>query len=190
MSLNPKIKVSDVMTRNPISASPSTSLLECAKLMVKKKTGSLLVVDNNRLVGFVTNDDILWALVRKSKKDLSEIKAIDIAVKKIATIKPESPLSEALVKMKKFKFRRLPVIQNSKLVGIITMRDIFSFSPEIYPELNEIEMLHEEEEKLKRIKGAKKRSHMDNGICEECGNVDVLYKVDGRLICDSCREGM
>ncbi|PIN90075.1 hypothetical protein COU57_04580 [Candidatus Pacearchaeota archaeon CG10_big_fil_rev_8_21_14_0_10_32_14] len=190
MTLNQKIKVSDVMTRSPIIATPVTSLLDCAKLMVKKKTGSLLVVDNNRLVGFVTNDDILWALVRKSKKDLSSIKAIDIAVKKIATIKPEAPLSEALTKMKKFKFRRLPVIQNGKLVGIITMRDILSFTPEIYPELNEIEMLREEEEKLKRFREAKTRKTKYEGICEECGNGDILFEVDGRMICESCRSGM
>ncbi len=190
MPLNSKIKVSDVMTRNPIVATTSTSLLDCAKLLVKKKTGSLLIVDKKRLVGFITSDDILWALVRKSKKDLSTIKAIDIAIKKIATIKPETSLNEALKKMKEYKFRRLPVIKDGELVGIITMRDILSFTPDLYQEINEIELLREEEEKLKRYKEAKNRSYMDNGICEECGNTDVLFKVDGRLICESCRASM
>ena len=67
------VLVSDVMTRNPVTIKPSASLFDCAKLMVKKKTGSLLIVDNKRLVGFISNDDILWALVKKSKKDLSKI---------------------------------------------------------------------------------------------------------------------
>ena len=185
-----KIIVADIMTRNPVTIAPSASLLDCAKLMVKKKTGSLLIVDNKRLVGFISNDDILWALIKKSKEDLSSIKAKDIAIKKIATVKPNSPIKEALQKMKKLKFRRLPVIHEKELVGIVTIRDILSFHPEIYPELSGIEMLKEEQEKLKRIQKAKNREFMHEGICEDCGGQDILYRVDGRLICESCRASM
>jgi len=185
-----KIVVSDIMTRNPISINPSANLLDCAKLMVKKKVGSLLIVDNKRLVGFIAQDDILWALVKKSKRDLTSIKVIDIAIKKIATVKPNSPIKEALQKMKKLKFRRLPVIHDKELVGIVTIRDILNFNPEIYPELSEIEQLKEEQEKLKRVKKAKNRAYMNDGICEDCGNRDILFRVDGRLICESCRDSM
>lgn len=185
-----KIIVADIMTRNPVTITPSASLLDCAKLMVKKKTGSLLIVDNKRLVGFISNDDILWALIKKSKEDLSLIKAKDIATKKIATVRPNSFIKEALQKMKKLKFRRLPVIHEKELVGIVTIRDILNFHPEIYPELNEIEILKEEQEKLKRIKKAKNREFMHEGICEDCGGTDILYRVDGRLICESCKNSM
>lgn len=184
------ILVADVMTRDPITVKPTTNLLECAKKMVRKRTGSLLLVDKKKLVGIISEKDILWALVKKHKNDLSKIKAIDISSKKIATIKPTATIKETLEKMKKLKFRKLPVLQDGKLVGVITIRDILTFHPEFYPELEEFAQIREETKKLKRVKKAKERSAIVSGICEECGNQDMLFRIDGRMICDSCRSSM
>ncbi|GAJ23499.1 unnamed protein product, partial [marine sediment metagenome] len=131
------ILVTNVMTRDPIVIKPETNLLECAKKMVRKKVGSLLLTNQKRLVGFISEKDILWALIKKSKEDLSKIKAIDISPKKIATIKPTATIQEAIEKMKKVKFERLPVIHDKKLVGMVTAKDILNFHPELYPELEE-----------------------------------------------------
>ena len=72
------VLVSDIMTREPIIIKPTTNLLECARKMVRKRVGSLLLVDKKKLVGFISQKDILWALIKKSKEDLSNIKAITI----------------------------------------------------------------------------------------------------------------
>lgn len=184
------ILVSDIMTRYPVVIKPDTSLLECAKEMVKKRVGSLLLVDKKRLVGFIDESDILWALIKKSKEDLSRIKAIDISPRKIATIKPTATLKETLSKMKKLKFERFPVIHEGELVGMITTKDIFNFQPELYPEFEELAEIREQSEKLKRIKKARDRDFMHEGICEECGNQDVLSRTNGMLICDSCKSSM
>lgn len=178
------VLVADLMTREPRSVSPETNLLQCANIMVKKRAGSLLLVTGKRLVGIISRKDILWALVKKSKEDLSQIRAIDISPRKIATIKPTKSIAEALRKMKKLKFERLPVIQNKELVGIITLRDILNFHPEIYPELKEYEQIEEVSQKLKRYK---KRKVIDS-ICEECGNRDMLVEFNGMFICESCRD--
>jgi len=180
------IAVSEIMTRDPIIVKPDINLLECAKKMVRKRVGSLLLVSNKKLVGFISEKDILWALIKKSREDLPKIKAIDISPKKIATIKPTAKIDEAISKMKKVKFKKLPVIQEGELVGIITIKDILNFSPEIYPELEEFAQIREEAEKIKRMKKMKKSIH--EGICEECGNHDILTKIDGVLMCDSCRS--
>ncbi len=63
------ILVADIMTREPVSVKPDTNLLECARKIINKKVGSLLIIDGKRLAGFVSQSDILWALVKKSKKD-------------------------------------------------------------------------------------------------------------------------
>ena len=76
------VLVADIMTREPITTKPDINLLDSAKKMVKKKVGSLLIVDKKNLLGFISQKDILWALVKKSKEDLSKIKAIDISPKK------------------------------------------------------------------------------------------------------------
>jgi CBS domain-containing protein len=184
------ILVADVMTRDPITIKPETSLLECAKKMVRKRLGSLLLVDKKKLVGFISNKDILWALIKKPKEDLSKIKAINISPKKIATIKSFSTIDDAVKKMKKVKFYRLPVIKDGELVGMITMKDILNFHPELYQELGELEQIREEAKKLKRIKKAKNRTIMPEGICGECGNQAPLYKVDETLICESCMNSV
>lgn len=182
-----KILVSEVMNRNAVFIEPSASLLDCAKRMVQKRVGSLLIVQNKKLVGFISNDDILWALVKKSKYDLSKIRVIDIATKKIATAKPTDTLDEAIKKMKQLRFRRLPVIQNKELVGIVTIRDILNFNPDVYEEIKEIESLKAEQERLNQMNPSETKFKSE-GICEECGNYDRLYKVNGMLICDSCRS--
>lgn len=182
------ILVADLMTRDPITIKPDSSLLECAKKMVRKRVGSLLIVKDKKLVGFVSQRDILWALIKKSKDDLSNIKAIEISAKKIATIKPSSTIKEAIKKIKKVKFERLPVIHEGELVGIITIKDILNFNPEFYPELEEFAKIREETKKLKRIKKAEKRDVISDGICEECGARGPLYRQHGMLVCESCRD--
>jgi len=57
----------DVMTREPITISPDASLLECAKKMVGKKIGSLVLIEKKELKGFISQEDILWALVKNQK---------------------------------------------------------------------------------------------------------------------------
>jgi len=195
-----QIMVSDIMTRNLITIKPNTNLLNCARKMIKKRVGSLLIVDkknNNRLVGFLSSDDILWALVKKSKKDLSTIRAIDISPRKLATIKPTASIEDIIKKMKRIKFEKLPVIKDGEVVGMITIRDILTFHPEIYPEMEEFSEIREEVEKLKRLETKTLREPkihetnvMREGICEGCGNYDILYRVDSQLICGPCKNTM
>jgi signal-transduction protein with cAMP-binding, CBS, and nucleotidyltransferase domain len=172
------------MTREPITISYNASLLECAKKMVGKRVGSLILVEGKELKGFISQSDILWAIIKKSKEDLENIKAKDISPRKIATIKSELTIKEAIQRMKKLKFNRLPVIKGKELVGMLTIKDILSFNPEFYPEMEELQKIREESEKLKRL-GLKEK--FKEGVCEECGNHGLIYKIDGNWICDSCK---
>ena len=179
--------VADVMTRKPITTSPDANLLKCAQLMIKKKTGTLLLAQKSRLVGIISRRDILWALVKKSKNELSEIKAIDISPRKIATIKPNRSLEHAKKKMKKVKLRRLPVIHKGELVGMITMKDIMQFNPDIFPEMQECMQIKDWEDKVKRIKRAQNRA-ITEGVCNECGHQGLLVEVNGEMVCEDCAD--
>ena len=184
-----RILVSDIMTRNPYIVAPDASLLECAKKMVKKRVNSLSIVDKKKLVGFVSQKDILWALIKKPTADFSNIMALDLSPKKIVTTRPNATLNEVISKMNKSKFDRLPVVNNGELVGIITVRDILSFHPEQYPELEEFANIREEQEKLKRVAGTKD-SDFSEGVCEQCGGRDVLSKFNGMMVCESCKNSL
>ena len=92
--------------------------------------------------------------------------------------------------MKKTKFETLPVVLNKELVGFLTARDILNFKPEIYPELEEFAKIEEEKQKLIRIKKAHERKSLYEGICEECGEVSHLFKINSILMCEECRNAM
>jgi len=183
------IKVGDVMTRDFISVLPGVSVLDCARKMVKHHTGSLVIKENDILKGIITRKDIIWALIKKSKRDLSKIKAIEISPRKIATIRPDIDLMDALQKMRKTKFKRLPVVVKNRVIGLLTMKDIVKIEPDLF----DIAVAHstmeirEEGEKIKRVASS---GEFKMGICEECGNEDMLYKIDGQLICESCSDKM
>ena len=181
------IKVGDIMTRNFVAVKPDTNLIDCAREMMKKRVGSLVLKDGQKLVGLITEKDIIWAMTKKGARELNKVKARDVASRKIATIKPSADLYEALQRMKKLKFRRLPVVVNGNVIGMLTLKDILRIEPSLFSDINKIEEIREESEKLKRMKGER---WIKDGICEECGNFDILYKIDNRLMCVACKDEM
>ena len=182
-----KVTIADIMIRDLVKIKPETNLIECARKMVRKRVSSLVMVEKNKLVGFLSQKDILWALIKKSKKDLSQIKAIDISPKKIITLKPDLTIEQAMKKIKNSRFYRYPVIENDEILGIISIREILDFKPELYPEFEELEKIKRDEEKLKKIEEEKMQRLGREGICEECGNQDILVKHNGMMMCESCR---
>lgn len=187
--MEPYIRVGDVMTREFVHAKPDASLLDCAKLMIKKRVGSVLLKDKENIHGIVTEKDIIWTITKKQGKDLDKVPAKDIATRKLRTIKPESTLEEALNKMLKSKVRRLPVMSNKNIIGFITLKDILRFKPSLFNALEEFHAIKEESEKIQRSNSAIKGNYLE-APCEECGNFDILSKIDGRMICESCRDEM
>ena len=182
------IKVGDVMTRNFVHVKPDTDLKTCAKTMIKKKVGSLIIKNkDDALLGIITEKDIIWALVKKSQKDLEKIYVQDLMKRRVVTIKPSADITEALAKIKKFKVRRLPVLEHNKVIGMITLKDILKLDPSLYEMISEIEKIREESKKLK----SKKRLTQDmpktkEGACPECGAQGILYKTDDGYLCESC----
>ncbi len=181
------VKAGDIMTRNFISVPPDTSILDCAKKMVKKRVGSLILEDNSQQKRIITEGDIIWAMTKKSKKELSTIKASEIAPKKLVTIKPSADLYQALQTMKKTKYRWLPVTVNKNIIGFLTLKDILRIEPSLFEFASEIMQIKEESEKLKRRNAGE---NFYEGTCEECGSFSLLYKVDNRMMCEDCRDAM
>jgi CBS domain-containing protein len=182
------IKVGDIMTRNFVSAEPNIPVLDAVDKMVKNRVGNILIQENKLLKGILTEKDIMWAL--NKKKDLSNVIAWDICTRKITTIRPSADISEALVIMRKAKFRRLPVTINKKVIGILTMKDILKIQPELFEIAKEGYRIRDYEEKIKRLRKIESGEEIKEGLCENCGKFDILYNLDERLICPHCREKM
>ncbi|MEM2956437.1 MAG: CBS domain-containing protein [Candidatus Pacearchaeota archaeon] len=187
------IKVGDVMTRNFISVTPDTSISECSKIMISNKVGSLIVKTDQKLEGILTEGDIIRAIAKS--KNLSKIKAKDIMTRHVITISPSEDMYEALKKMKGKKIRWLPVIVKSRVIGMLTVKDILKIEPSLFEIVREFTPIKEEEEKYKAIKLRKRRESLargdiwaKEGECEECGAFGLLYNVDGRLLCEECKD--
>jgi len=177
------IKVGDLMTRNFIHVPPETNLRECAKTMIKKRVGSLIIKEDDKLKGILTEKDIIWAIVKKSKSGLKDIKAKDLMKRKVVTIKPGADITDAITKFRKKKVRRLPVVENGKLIGFLTTKDILRIDPGLFQMIAQTIKIREETEKLRRkdIEGERKQ-----GICEECGDYEILYNDNAQWLCDKC----
>ena len=142
-----KIAVGDVMTRSFVSMKPDTNLHKCAKEMVRRGVNSLLITEKKKLTGILTSKDILWAITKKPGLNLKDIKASDIAIRKLAVIKPSADINQAFRKMRALNFRRLPVLARGEIIGVITLKDILRVEPSIYDEIGEMVQIREEERK-------------------------------------------
>lgn len=117
-------KVRDVMTERPRAVRPQTPLNEVAQLMEADDVGSVPVVDGERLVGMVTDRDIVVRAIAKGK-DPSNIPAANVASDELVTIDPESNLDDALKLMAHHQVRRLPVVvDDERLVGVVSQADV------------------------------------------------------------------
>ncbi len=183
VNMNTGVKVGDLMTRNFIHVSPDTDLKKCAQTMVKKRVGSLIIQDNGKLKGLLTEKDIIWAIVKKSKAELKNIKVKDLMKRKVVTIRPNADITDAMEKFKKKKVKRLPVVENGKLIGFLTIKDVLKIDPGLFEMITETFKIKEETEKLNRsnINAPRKQ-----GICEECGEFELLYHDEAQWLCGTC----
>lgn len=116
--------IRDAMTSNPRGVETSTQVAEAAKLMKSENVGSLPVTEGDRLVGMVTDRDIVVRVVAEGK-DVQSATVGEIASKDLVTVDPQQGLDEALRLMAQHQVRRLPVVEeDGRLVGILAQADI------------------------------------------------------------------
>lgn len=129
------MEVKDLMKTNVLTIQPDMTVTEAGKLMSEKRVGSLVVVNNKgKIVGILTERDILTDIVAKGE-ELRDILVKNIMSKHVITIKPEKTIEEASKLMVKKKIKKLPVVENGKIVGIITASDIVKFEPKLMDEI-------------------------------------------------------
>ncbi len=121
-------RVDQAMTRDPQSIAPLTPVSEAARLMRSQGVGSVPVVDDGRLVGMVTDRDIALRLVAEGK-DAQATPVAEVASAEIVTVRPEQELDSALQLMAQHQVRRLPVVENDRLVGIVSQADVAMEAP-------------------------------------------------------------
>jgi CBS domain-containing protein len=183
MEMETKVTVHDAMTSNVVTVSPKSSVADAALVMSQKKVGSLIVKSNAEPVGLITESDIIRKVVSKDIK-ASKITINDVMTKNLIKIDPGEELNEAARLMAKMNIRRLPVVKNGFLVGILTSSDVMMVSPE----LTEILV---ENAKIENQMEFSDKDRIVPGTCEVCGNfMEFLDEFDGKFVCEECKEDL
>jgi CBS domain-containing protein len=115
--------IRDAMTEDPRSIGASASVVEAARLMREEHIGSLPVTDDEQLVGMVTDRDITTRVVAESA-DPKTTSVGDVYSRDLISVEPDKDLDDALRLMARHQVRRLPVVENGRLVGIVAQADI------------------------------------------------------------------
>ena len=130
-----KMRIKDVMTKNPITVESETLVWDAQKIMKEHNIRRLPIVDKGKLVGIITQHDLLEASpspatslsIYELNYLLSKMKVKDIMKKNPVTLTPDTPFEEALRIGQEKKIGSFPMVDNGKLVGITTESDIIRF---------------------------------------------------------------
>ena len=115
--------IRDAMTKDPRSIGASASVVEAARLMRQVDIGSLPITDGEQLVGMITDRDITTRVVAEAA-DLESASVGDVCSRDLISVEADDDLDEALQLMARHQVRRLPVVENGRLVGIVAQADI------------------------------------------------------------------
>ncbi len=121
--------VKDAMRKDVLTIGKNSSLVKAAKAMVKKHVGCLIVVEKAKPIGIITENNFVVTVVSKSL-DPKKLKVKDIMTKDLVSVDPDSDLYEAVKIMKEHGVRRVPVIKDDILYGILGPSELAeSFTP-------------------------------------------------------------
>lgn len=173
------VKVADIMKRSVVTIDPDLTLADVAKIMTNNRIGSVIVMNRAKPVGIVTDDDIVGAIARGRDPKNIRVRSLKKRLR-FVTASPDENVLKVTKKMVKTGVKRVPVIKDGKLVGIVSDKEVLLMSPELVNVLSE---------KLKmRVDSVASPDQEISGICERCeAYADNLRNVDGRWVCEECR---
>jgi CBS domain-containing protein len=180
------IYVEDIMTKVPVIGSPELTVKDIATLMRSWRVGSVIIIEDGRPIGIVTERDFVNKIVADDRKP-SEVRVREIMSTPLITVGPKVSVADAGRKMARLHLRRLPVVAGDQLVGMLTENDITRLSPsliEITREWRSINSPAENEREPESLQG----------YCENCENFSYDLRHTGgasgrgSLLCPECRE--
>ncbi|MFW9926768.1 MAG: cyclic nucleotide-binding/CBS domain-containing protein [Candidatus Thorarchaeota archaeon] len=176
--------VRDIMSVNVVTMPPDATVYEVAVSMTKMDIGSIIITEKGRPLGIITESDIVRRVITE-KRDAQTTAARDVMSSPIIHVEPGTALTEAMRVMARSNIRRVAVLKNDSLAGIITSRDLLRWSPELIDILVESLRLRSEGENIEE----EDEDIPYGGECDSCGEYSTdLIEEDGEYLCESCRS--
>jgi CBS domain-containing protein len=174
-----RVPVVEVMSTTPVTISEDATVSEAASLMRDKHVGSVVVLRDSKPTGIVTERDIV-SKVAAADRSSKATTVHEIMSSPIVAIHPHQEVAEAAKVMAARKIRRLPVIKEGKLVGMLTENDIIRVWPQLIEVTREWDRAGLESQFAKGVEGH----------CESCGVYSTHLVWDRNLlVCPECRSG-
>jgi len=172
------MQLEELMTRDVKTIDSGASIHDAAKMMKVEKIGSLIVTEDGKHIGILTERDILKKVVAANERPV-DVKVDEIMAFPLTTLNSYVSVREAVEKMSDLGFRRMPITDNGRLVGIVCDRDIFREAPYLMSIFNKSDEEDGDEQVSER--GI-------SGRCDDCGaySYDIAI-VDGVYLCHNCR---
>ncbi|MCD6226743.1 MAG: CBS domain-containing protein [Candidatus Aenigmarchaeota archaeon] len=135
--------VKEVMNDKVLTAPKETLIRDAARIMTKYRIGSLVILEKSKLIGIVTERDILGKVVARGD-DPRIIKIEDIMTTDVISIQDDDTVEKAVELMTEHKIKKLPVLHEERLVGIITASDIIVIQPKMIDALCKLLQIREQ----------------------------------------------
>ena len=116
------MKVADIMSTTLCTVDPEATVGEAATLMGERHVGSVIVLEGGRLVGILTERDVVRAL--SNSHDAPQRPVVEWMSKDPSTVSPDTKVRDALRTMVDSGFRHLPIVDGDKVVGLVSIRDL------------------------------------------------------------------
>jgi signal-transduction protein with cAMP-binding, CBS, and nucleotidyltransferase domain len=171
-----RVPLREVMNRRLTTIGIDATAAKAAKAMCHDEVGSVIILDHNKPIGIVTEEDLACKVVAHDLRP-STVHVNDIMSTPLITVSADKTVGDAAKMMVKHKVRRLPIVdEHRKVIGIVTVRDLLAVSNEQNDLLMDLIEINREET-------------VDPGMCGRCSQMsDDLKRVDGVMLCPRCRE--
>ena len=144
------LKVKDVMVTNVVTVDVNVNVKKAVERMNAQVIGCLVVLEKGHYAGMLTERDVLARIVAEARNP-EKVFVGQVMSKPLTVVDPETSLEEAIKLMLEKKVKKLPVIENEKLVGLITMTDIASTHLEMVKFIREISIKYDIPKRIKKV---------------------------------------
>jgi CBS domain-containing protein len=179
------VQVKDIMSSPVKTVLEHDSVEQAAKKMIANDLGSIIVTDaQGNPVGIITERDIVDRVVAENRVP-REVKAETVMSRPVRITTPEADIKEAAESMRDHNIRRLVVMDEGKMIGIVSSKDIVEITPAL------LELISEKTRITHHQLMPSRRVFTSTGYCDHCRQwSDTLMEVSGNFICEECQVNL
>lgn len=119
------MQLADLMATDVLAVSPDTTIADAARRMIARETGAAVVIENGGLVGVISERDLMRAIPDACSPETPVSERMS---RHVTTASPGTSVPEAMAVMIEGRFRHLPVVESGRVLGIVSMRDLMSWT--------------------------------------------------------------